>query len=308
MLRLIERPERHISLLIPPSQRAVVSWNSLLDAGALSLVVRRADGSVSESLLYVRWSPQERRSLDGADAITRIAVDAIESDVPLTAIEVASTVDLDAVAVAVPPAPDALPHECASAPALEVPKLSQYLLAHPSERGWCSAAALAMLMRFHGVAADVAAVARGVYDAAYGGTGNWAFNAAYAGAHGLRAAVAYLRGIDHVAAFVAAGLPVAISIAWNDGELPGAALPRSDGHLVVVRGVEPARVFVNDPAQPHVAARYDRAVLDTLFRRHGGVAYLLAPRERTAELVALANGGGAPRSEHRAGLGGTKSR
>ncbi len=44
--------------------------------------------------------------------------------------------------------------------ALDVPKLSQYFVAHPNERGWCSAAALAMLMRFHGVAADVPAVAR----------------------------------------------------------------------------------------------------------------------------------------------------
>jgi hypothetical protein len=112
---------------------------------------------------------------------------------------------------------------------------------------------------------------------------------AYAGARGLRGAVAYLRGIDHVAAFVEAGLPVAISIGWSHGELPGAPLEHSEGHLLVVRGVEADQVLVNDPAHPDVATRYPRAALDLIFRRHGGVAYLVAPRARTSELVALAN-------------------
>ena len=148
-----------------------------------------------------------------------------------------------------------------------------------------------MLLRFHGVDdAVVPSVARGVFDTAYGGTGNWSFSTAYAGARGLRAAVAYLRGLDHVAAFVEAGLPVAISIGWEQGELPGAPLERSDGHLLVVRGVDATHVAVNDPAHPRVATRYPRAALDLIFRSHGGVAYLVAPRERTAELVALANG------------------
>jgi hypothetical protein len=275
---------------VPPSTRAVVSWNAGAPSGGIALIAHRADGTVSEPLLYVRWSPEERRSLDGGDATTRIAVDVVHSEVALTAIGIASTVALDAVAVAVPPPPDARVTPRESTLLLRVPKLSQYQPKYPDERGWCSAAALAMLLRFHGADADVAAVARGVYDASYAGTGNWAFNTAYAGARGLRGAVAYLRGIDHVAAFVDAGLPVAISVAWNQGELPGAPLEHSDGHLLVVRGVEPAHVVVNDPAHPMIATRYPRTALDLIFREHGGVAYLVAPRERTAELVALANG------------------
>jgi hypothetical protein len=290
VLRLIERPGQHALLRVPPSTRAIVSWNTAAASGGLALIAHRADGTVSEPLLYVRWSREERRSLDGADATTRIAVDVVRSEVALTAIGVASTAALDAVAVAVPPPPDARVPARESTASLEVPKLSQYLPKLPEERGWCSAAALAMLLRFHGMAADVATVARAVHDASYGGTGNWAFNAAHAGARGLRGVVAYLRGIDHVAAFVDAGLPVAISIAWNQGELPGAPLEHSDGHLLVVRGVERDHVLVNDPAQSPVATRYPRAALDLIFREHGGIAYLVAPRERTAELVALANG------------------
>jgi hypothetical protein len=290
VLRLIDRPGQHALLRVPPSTRAVVSWNTAAPSGGIALIAHRADGTVSEPLLYVRWSPEERRSLDGSDATTRIAVDVMHSDVALSAVGIASTVALDAVAVAVPPPPDArvAPHE--STRSLDVPKLSQYLPKFPDERGWCSAAALTMLLRYHGVDADVAAVARGVYDASYAGTGNWAFNAAYAGARGLRGIVAYLRGIDHVAAFVDAGFPVAISVGWNAGELPGAPLEHSEGHLLVVRGVEPEHVLVNDPAHPAVATRYSRTALDLIFREHGGVAYLIAPRARTAELVALANG------------------
>ncbi len=289
MLRLIEHPGQHALLRFPPAARALVSWNSPAPSGGIELVAHRTDGSVSGPLPYARWSPDERRSLDGADAKTRIAVDIVRSDVPLSGIGFESTVELDAIAVSTPPPPEARAPVRRHAAALDVPQLTQYVPAYPHERGWCSAASLAMLLGFHGIDVDVPTVARGVFDSSYDGTGNWAFNAAYAGARGMRAVAAYLRGIDHVAAFVASGFPVAISIGWERGELPGAPLERSDGHLIVVRGLDTAHVLVNDPAHAAVATRYPRAALDAVFREHGGVAYLIAPRERTAALVALAN-------------------
>jgi|HubBroStandDraft_1064217.scaffolds.fasta_scaffold01449_13 hypothetical protein len=290
MLRLIEQPGQHALLHVPAATRAVVSWNAVAPNGALALIAHRVDGSVSEPLLYVRWSPDERRSLDGADPTTGIAVDVVRSEVPLSGIEVTSTVPLDAVAVATPPPRGASAPARQQVGALDVPPLAQDVAAYPQARGrWCSAAALAMLLRFHGIAADVAGVAHGVEDAAYGGTGNWAFNVAYAGAHGLRGVVAYLRGLDHVGAFLAVGLPVAISIAWERGQLPGVPLERSEGHLLVVRGLEPSAALVHDPAHPDVATSYPRAALERAFRGHGGVAYLVAPRERSTELVVLTN-------------------
>ena len=291
MLRLIERPAHDALIRIPPSERAVVSWNTQAPAGSLALAVHRSDGSVSETLPYVRWSPQERRSLDGADDKTRIAVDIIRSDVPFSGIALTSDVALDVVAVSVPSPSDGRMARRPRVAPLDVPAFSQTVRRYPeSSRRWCSPTALAMLLRYHGVAVEIPEVANGVHDASYNGKGNWAFNVAYAGAQGLRAIVAHLRGLDHVAAFVEAGLPVAISIAWTGKELPGAPLAHSDGHLIVVRGFEPGVALVNDPAQPSVAFRYDRGALDRVFRAHGGVAYLVAPRERTDQLVALANG------------------
>lgn len=277
-------------LHVPGATRAVVSWNSPAPSGALALIAHRVDGSVSDPLLYVRWSEHERRSLDGADTTTRIQTDVVHSDVPLSGVGISTTVPLDAVAVAAPPPPGALAPVRPRVNPLDVPPLRQDVATHPEAHGkWCSAAALAMLLRFHGIPADVAGVAHSVEDAAYGGTGNWVFNAAYAGACGLRGIVAFLRGIDHVSAFVAAGLPVAISIAWRRGELSDAPLEQSDGHLIVVRGFERGAVLVHDPAHKGVATRYPRAALERAFRGHGGVAYLVAPRERTTELVVLTN-------------------
>jgi len=289
VLTLLERPPRNAVVAIAPAARAVVSWNASAPSGELALIAHYADGTRSAPLRYVRWSPAERRSLDGADGPTRIAVDIVRSETPLHAIEVVDDLALDALAVAVPPPDDARAPALERTPALDVPQLSQYLAGYPHERGWCSAAALTMLLRFHGIDAGVDETARAVYDASYGGTGNWTFNVAYAAKRGLCAAVAYLAGLDHAAAFVAAGLPVALSISWQPGELPGAPLEYSDGHLVVLRGVEPDAALVNDPAHPQVAVRYPREALDRVFRSHGGVAYLIARRSRTAELVTLAN-------------------
>jgi hypothetical protein len=256
----------------------------------LSLTAHRTDATASAPLPYVRWSPDERRSLGGADPTTRIEVDIVRSDVPLAAIGVESDVELDAVAVSVPAPHDGRAAGRTYTATLDVPALSQYVTAYPNERGWCSATSLAMLLQFHGVAVDVPTVAHAVYDASYAGTGNWSFNAAYAGARGLRGVVAHLRGIEHAAAFIDAGLPVAISISWAKGQLPGAPLEHSEGHLLVVRGVDASHVAVNDPAHPSVATRYPRAALDALFTAAGSVAYLVAPCGRSAELVALANG------------------
>jgi peptidase C39-like protein len=288
VLTVIERPGRRALLRVPPSARAVVSWNTAAPSGEIALTAHRTDGTVSAPLQCARWSPGERRSLAGADPKTHLDLDVVHGEVALSGLGVTSTADLDAVAVTVPPARGTRVRAYARTAELDVPHVSQFT-SDAAQRGWCSAASLAMLLRYHGVAADLPAVVRGVTDAAYGGTGNWAFNAAYAGARGLRGVIAYLSGIDHVAAFVDAGLPVGISLTWKPGQLTGAPVAQSGGHLLVVRGIAPAHVAVNDPAQPSKATRYARAELDALFRSHGGVAYLIAPRERTAELVALAN-------------------
>ena len=63
---------------------------------------------------------------------------------------------------------------------------------------------------------------RRVFDRSYGGAGNWAFNTAYAGARGLRAYVTRLRDLTEAEAFVAAGVPLVVSVTFREDELDGA--------------------------------------------------------------------------------------
>ncbi|HEY0799025.1 MAG TPA: C39 family peptidase [Candidatus Baltobacteraceae bacterium] len=289
MLTIAYPGEKRVILRTAPATTAVVSWNTHADAGSIELAVYRADGQVSTWLPYVTFSSGERRSLDGSDEVARIETDIVRSAVDIVAIEVRSDVALDAVTVSTPRyAPRATPPP--EAPALDVPIKSQYLPSRPDEQGWCSPAALGMLLAYWGFNFDVADIAARVRDEAYGGTGNWTFNTALAGALGLCGTVAHLRDLAHAAHFIHAGIPLALSFAWKVAELPGAPVERSDGHLAVLRGFSERRdPIVNDPAHPGVTTTYNNAAFERAWRTHGAIAYLVAPAQRSDELVALAN-------------------
>lgn len=275
---------------IAPANEAIVSWNTRASVGAIDLAVYRADGQVSTWLPYVEFARDGRRSHSGGDDVARITTDIVRSAVPMVAIEVRSSVMLDAIAVSTPVPPPASDTTIDSRE-LEVPALSQYDAERPDERGWCSPSSLAMLLAFWGHARPLADVALAVYDEAYGGTGNWTFNTSFAGSLGLRAAVVHLAGLAHAATFVAAGIPLALSFAWGSDELPGAPLDHSSGHLAVLRGfTRHGHPRVNDPAQADLTTVYDRAALERVWRAHGGVAYAVVPPERSADLLRLANG------------------
>ncbi len=290
MLTLVTPTANRTIVPIPAATSAVVSWNTDAANGRIELTVYRADGQVSTWLPYVEFAPDGRRSFCGGDDVARISTDIVESSEPIVAIEVRSSVPLDAIAVSTP-----FPHRSSRpgsprTPSLDVPALSQYSASHPGERGWCSPASLAMLLAFWGKPHDLSDIVRSVYDDRYGGTGNWAFNMAYAGRCGLRAALTHLAGLDHAAGFIAAGIPVALSFSWSRGSLPGAPLDHSDGHLAVLRGfTRHGHPQLNDPAQADIITTYDRGALERVWQAHGGAAFAAVPLERSADLVRLAN-------------------
>jgi len=281
-------PHEHRTIVrIAPAHEAVVCWNTRQPKGQIDLTVYRADGQVSSWLPYVRFDPNERRSLSGKDEVASVETDILSSGEAIVAIEVRSDTDLDAIVISTPVhAPR--PTVDASGVLLDVAPLSQYVPAHPGERGWCSPASLAMLLNFWGGSYTVEEIAHAVTDAAYGGTGNWAFNVAFAGERGLRAAVVHLDGIAHAAAFIASGIP--LSFSWKD-DLAGAPLAHSTGHLAVLRGfTKHGHPQFNDPAHPDLTTMYDRTSFERVWQRHGGIAYALVPQERSNDLLRLANG------------------
>ncbi len=265
------------TLLFEPAREGVLSWNTFTDAGLLEFRLLRAHMPATPWLSHAEWSAEGRRSFSAEHEDVRVEVDVIRSTQPFDGIEVrAPGVHFNAIAFAAPlQNRPSLPY-IGEARILDVPARSQYVV--EGERGWCSPTSLSMLNAYHGLDYDVPATARAVFDRAYNGTGNWSFNVAFSGNLGLRAAVVYLRNLDHAQQLIEAGIPVAISYSWSGNELPGAPLEHSDGHLVVLCGFTAnGDCAINDPAAPNVRVVYPRAALERVWLRNNGVAYAVAP-------------------------------
>ncbi|HEX2174848.1 MAG TPA: C39 family peptidase [Nocardioidaceae bacterium] len=187
---------------------------------------------------------------------------------------------------------------------LQVPRRSQMIhRGHYPQFGnggeaWCSPTSTTMLLRFWGEGprpreyswvgdrhrnADVDHAARFVYDYGYDGAGNWAFNTAYAHRYGMRSFVTRLRSLREAERFVKSGIPLAASVKFGAGELDGAPISSTAGHLMVIRGFTAGGdVIVNDPAargNRGVRRVYDRGQFaDAWVGGSGGLVYVIRPR------------------------------
>lgn len=201
---------------------------------------------------------------------------------------------------------------------LEVPTLAQHV--HDGEypefggggQVWCSPTSVSMVLGYWGpqhlpsvtmldqVEAPngdpiVPFAARGTWDAAYGGCGNWVFNTAFAHQFGLRAFVTRLAGLDEAEAFLRQGIPLVASVAFEKDQMPEAGY-RTDGHLLVIVGItQDGDVIVNDPARQRndqVRSTYRRANFERAWQQScHGIVYVLHPAA-----IGLPDGAGLHRS------------
>jgi uncharacterized protein YvpB len=147
----------------------------------------------------------------------------------------------------------------------------------------CSPTSVAMVLSYYGVDQPTEQVAAGVFDHGARIYGNWPFNVAYAAQHGMRGVVRHFGSMQEVERELQAGRPVIISVAYAAGELPESPLRQTDGHLIVITGVNEAGDFyVNDPAADPRAGQsveqvYRRENLRRVFLARGGVGYVIAP-------------------------------
>ncbi|HED66168.1 MAG TPA: peptidase C39 family protein [Planctomycetes bacterium] len=161
---------------------------------------------------------------------------------------------------------------------LVVPALSQFDAAPEIAPRLCTPTSLAMVLRGAGIETDPETVARRTFDPLHDLYGNWprAIQTAYG--FGLEGRAAHLSGLGDLVPWLAGGHPVICSIAFAEGELPGAPIASTDGHLLVVRGFTAAGdVLVADPAAPDaskVLGTYPRAEFERAWLGHGGVALL----------------------------------
>jgi hypothetical protein len=164
---------------------------------------------------------------------------------------------------------------------------------------WCSPTSTSMVVAYWGagpsaaetawvdppVDAQVDFTARNVFDYTYDGAGNWPFNTAYAATRGdLRGFVTRLRSLAEAEQFIAAGIPLVVSVSFKKGELKGAGYG-TNGHLMVVVGfTESGDVVCNDPASHLIAGNdqvrvvYGREEFENVWVPHsGGIVYVIHP-------------------------------
>ncbi len=187
---------------------------------------------------------------------------------------------------------------------LEVPPHSQRLHVDTfpewdnGGQSWCSPTSTTMLLEHWRAAPTAAETAwvghevdpavvhgvRHVYDPAFRGAGNWAFNTAYAATRGLRAYVTRLRDLREAERLVAAGIPLIVSVTFAGDELEGAGYD-TNGHLLTIVGfTADGDVVSNDPNSHRVASNEQ---VRTVYRRDqfervwlggdGGLTYVMAP-------------------------------
>ncbi len=120
----------------------------------------------------------------------------------------------------------------------------------------------------------------------YDGTGDWPFNTAYAARFRTDAFVTRLRSLREAELFIKAGIPLVASISFGAGELDGAPISSTSGHVVVIVGFTRAgNVIVNDPAgrdARHVRHVYRRGQFENAWvDSSGGVTYVIHPLHRS---------------------------
>jgi hypothetical protein len=160
---------------------------------------------------------------------------------------------------------------------------------------WCSPTSTSMVMRYFSKGPKKSAytwsrfadsfvdhAARYTYDHQYKGTGNWAFNTAYAAGYSLDTFVTRLDSLRDAEAYIRAGIPLVASVAFGRGQLTGSPISSTAGHLMVIRGFTAAgQVIVNDPAgakNTSVRRIYSRAQFENAWQGgSGGVVYVIRP-------------------------------
>ena len=285
---------------------------------------RRADGTLSSWDVLGRWAAGDahvdRATVNGqSDDLGSVATDTWRtSGVASWQLRVnlmkagARSPGLRAVGAMASRLPDvngvatSRPGRAARGVVLDVPSYSQMVHSghYPRWGGggqaWCSPTSTSMVLGHYGalprprtyrwVPDDhpqpwVDLAARRTFDHAYDGTGNWPFNTAYAAERtGGPAFVTRLKSLRQAERFIVKGIPLVASVSFGAGELDGAPISSTNGHLLVIVGFrQNGDVVVNDPAartNAGVHRTYDRGQFeDVWLPTSGGLVYVITDAE-----------------------------
>jgi hypothetical protein len=250
----------------------IVSWNTAAPAGSYVKVEAEAEGPDFATPFYTMglWSPDDktfpRASVSGQmDPMGKVDADTLLLKHAATAVQIKLT--LGGVDGALPSlkflglsfcntnvAPQAVESDH-SAWGKTIPVVERSQQSYAGGNGWCSPTSLSMVLAYWGSRLgkpdwdlDAPEVAAGVFDHNFKkATGNWSFNAAFAGhLNGMRAYVTRFNDIAELEDWIKAGIPVIISARYD--LLQDGRAEDLNGHLTVCRGfTETGDLIINDP-------------------------------------------------------------
>lgn len=291
-----------------PWTESIVSWNAALGAGAwLEMEAAPVEGTSAHRFYsFGTWSldceSPPRTSIRGQrDARGVMRTDTLVLTEPADAVRLriklgggATVEDLRFVSLnfhrerqgGVSPEPN----RRAWGRVLEVPERSQ--MNYPDGNRICSPTTVSMMLAYWAARlnrpdldVDVPAVCEGTYDPGWGGWGNWIFNMAYAGSlPGLRAYATRLDHVEDLEDWIAAGIPVGLSLCYN--KLRGRSGPAS-GHLVVCVGfTETGEVVFNDGGtRKNIRKVFSREAVARAWSHSKNTVYLIHPVDAVTPLL-----------------------
>jgi peptidase C39-like protein len=182
-----------------------------------------------------------------------------------------------------PPAPSPSGPEIPPQAHVVVPSFSQMEEVEAIRHRICSPTSVAMVLGRWGRKVEPAALSAEIYHEALDRYGVWPAAISTAARHGVAGYLLRFPDWPSAAWCLASGLPIVASVRYADGELTGAPVPETDGHLLVLTGYEGDDVLVSDPAAPTrltVARRYRRAELERVWLERSGIGYVFFDPQR----------------------------
>jgi|GEM_PF-1215765 len=274
--------------------RVVPFWNTKTGSNARAEIYARLlrNGQpICGWILVSTWSRGERGKRDSGTTEVTLSQDTLETKTPIEGVQlkvvlsgsgaILEALGASAFASDVPPKMDV--DGPGSEMKIPVGYRSQRSANPAISSRVCGPTSLSMALQFHGVDLSIDRVAELAKDP--GGPityGNWAYLAATAAELGLATQVTVLPGISALIQELSQGNPVIIPIRFEAGQLTGAPISRTSGHLILVRGYDAeGNLFVNDPAGHNAGdgqIRYKRDQIARVWRH--GVAIFIRPGAR----------------------------
>jgi hypothetical protein len=224
-------------------------------------------------------APDDRLSADIDVLTARPGVDEVRLRITLHAPDLDAVIRAPILITASLSSERLAPHtEVTGLARLDVPAHSQMEAPEQIRRRICSPTCVAMVLAYWNRPVALATLAGDMLDTRHDLYGVWPAAIRAAARHGVAGYLLRFPSWETAAWCLERGLPVIASVRYAAGELRGAAIEATAGHLLVLTGYDGETVFANDPAAPTADAvprRYALTDLRRVWLERSGVGYVL---------------------------------